>query len=574
MVDHPYKELFYQPSVNKQWIITGTGLNITNSDIDWDDGLTIEEALCSHERLMFGSCEASSISFTVRGFTESLVGQYINVSLVLNGDVENIMPIGSYRITKDTPSADRRYRKIEAHDALYFINNDDCTYWYDHLTFPMTVKAFRDSFFNHFQTPIIQETITLQNDDILINKTINSDYGSISGNTIITAICEMNGCFGHMGRDGKFHYVFLREIIPGLYPANDLYPADDLYPAEESVDEAIAFNRYRQVNYEDYECQHIDKVTVINDEGAIIATVGNGVNNYYMNNPLLYDKTAAQATSIINRIFNLLYLPLYWPCVVDAIGNLCLEVGDSIRINGTMTNFYTYILQRTMKGLQRLEDTYISEGEEIRSERINSVSSELMENRALSASAQDSADRADAAATRAEETATTAANRAESAQSAAESAASSASASASSAQQAVSTAQAAASQASTAASNASAAATRAETAANTANTAANGANNARDNANGAAGSATSAAGSATSAAGSATSAAGSANSAANRANAAADAAQNMMDAFATQIDTGNLRLGSIGGLQIYGVKGQYYSPAVLRSINGYTVISF
>lgn len=574
MVDHPYKELFYQPSVNKQWIITGTGINITNSDIDWDDGLTIEEALCSRERLMFGSCEASSISFTVRGFTESLVGQYINVSLVLNGDVENIMPIGSYRITKDTPSADRKYRKIEAHDALYFINNDDCTYWYDHLTFPMTVKAFRDSFFNHFQTPIIQETITLQNDDILINKTINSDYGSISGNTIITAICEMNGCFGHMGRDGKFHYVFLREIIPGLYPANDLYPADDLYPAEESVNEAIPFNRYRQVNYEDYECQHIDKVTVINDEGAIIATVGNGINNYYMNNPLLYDKTEAQASTIINRIFNLLYLPLYWPCVVDAIGNLCLEVGDSIRINGTMTNFYTYILQRTMKGLQRLEDTYISEGEEIRSERINSVSSELMENRALSASAQDSADRADAAATRAEETATTAANRAESAQSAAESAASSASASASSAQQAVTRAETAATRAETAATNADTQATNAYNNGTYAYNQGAYANGQGAYANEQGAYANEQGGYANTQGGYANQQGTYAKNQGDYANQQATAAQNMMNSFATQIDTGNLRLGSIGGLQIHGVKGNYYSPAILRSINGYTVISF
>lgn len=482
MVDHPYKELFYQPSINKQWIITGTGINITNSDIDWDDGLVIEEALCSHERLMFGSCEASSISFTVRGFTESLVGQYINVSLVLNGDVENIMPIGSYRITKDTPSADRKYRKIEAHDALYFINNDDCTYWYDHLTFPMTVKAFRDSFFNHFQTPIIQETITLQNDDILINKTINSDYGSISGNTIITAICEMNGCFGHMGRDGKFHYVFLREIIPGLYPANDLYPADDLYPAEESVNEAIPFNRYRQVNYEDYECQHIDKVTVINDEGAIIATVGNGVNNYYMNNPLLYDKTEAQASTIINRIFNLLYLPLYWPCVVDAIGNLCLEVGDSIRINGTMTNFYTYILQRTMKGLQRLEDTYISEGEEIRNERINSVSSELMENRALSASAQNSADSAQNSADRADAAAASAQSTADSAVDTAQAAARQAQSAAEQAQSAANQAQSAATTAGNASRTAQAAAQQATNAVNTANSASDTAGNAANTA--------------------------------------------------------------------------------------------
>lgn len=483
MIDHPYKELFYQPSVNKQWLITGAGINITNSDIDDDDGITIEESLCSQERLMFGSCEASNISFTVHGVNESLKGRDITVSLILNGDVEHILPIGTYRIEKDTPTADRKFRKITAHDMMYYINNDDVTYWYDHLTFPITVKNLRDSFFNHFRTQIIQETVTLPNDDILINKTINSDYGAISGNTIISAICEMNGCFGHMGRDGLFHYVFLKEIIQGLYPANDLYPADDLYPVDDVVDGKILMSSYRSIDYEDYECQRINQVTVINDEGGVLAVIGSGDNNYYMNNPLLYDKTQAQIITIVNRILNFIFIPYYWACEIEAVGNLCMEVGDSLRINTRERLFYTYILQRTLTGSMSLSDTYIAEGEEYRTERINSVSAELMEGRALASDAQNSADRAEQSADRAETTSASALSQAQSAAQTAQSAAQTAQSASQTAQSAAQQAQSAASTASSASQTAQSAAQQATNAVNTANSANTTAGNASNTAN-------------------------------------------------------------------------------------------
>ena len=483
MIDHPYKELFYQPSIDKQWLITGDGINFTNSDIE-SNSITLTESLCSQERLMFGSCESSMFEFTVHGVNQSLKGKTITVTLILNGDIEHAFPVGTYKIYRDTPSADRKLRKVAACDALYFINNDDVTYWYDHLTFPISIKNFRDSFFNHFETSIEQEIVTLPNDNVMIKKTIDVNINtSISGNTIISAICELNGCFGHIGRDGKFHYVYLNEIIEGLYPAEDLYPADDLYPKEDAVGQIINMGMYRQIDYEDYECYAIDNVMVVNDEGKLLATIGTGDNTYVFDNVLIYDKNATQITSIINNIFNHLRVPKYWPCEIECIGNLCLEVGDSLRLNTSSRLFYTYILQRTLTGTQSLKDDFIAEGEEIRTERLNSVSAELTESRALAGDAKQSANQASSAASSASSAASsaqTSANQASqaasNAQGTADSALSQAQAAANQASSAASQAQSAAQQASSAASQASSAATTAQQAANTATSAYNSVN--------------------------------------------------------------------------------------------------
>ena len=67
---------------------------------------------------------------------------------------------------------------------------------------------------------------------MVVEKTIESD--EISGKYIINAICEINGCFGHVNRNNKFQYLEIVLNQFGLYPRNDIYPADDLYPVEPS----------------------------------------------------------------------------------------------------------------------------------------------------------------------------------------------------------------------------------------------------------------------------------------------------------------------------------------------------
>ena len=100
----------------------------------------------------------------------------------------------------------------------------------------------------------------------------------LSGAAVIQAICEINGCFGHIGRDGKFHYIYLEQDIQGLYPSNELFPdhAPDylfqskthhLYP-QNPKSTNIGKSFYITANYEGYHVKGIDKLQIRKEENA------------------------------------------------------------------------------------------------------------------------------------------------------------------------------------------------------------------------------------------------------------------------------------------------------------------
>lgn len=70
----------------------------------------------------------------------------------------------------------------------------------------------------------------------------------LSGQTVMEAICSINGCFGHINHDGKFEYVFLKEIISGLYPHKGLYPQKGLYPRKGSEKKRLLVENTNQLN--------------------------------------------------------------------------------------------------------------------------------------------------------------------------------------------------------------------------------------------------------------------------------------------------------------------------------------
>lgn len=432
MVDFVNSELFYQDSIDKQWIIYfDENGEITNSDIDIISGdIVLDESLCSSDILTFGQCESSSLQFNVRNMNGTLKDKKLSVFLVLNGDTQNPLRIGTFKVDSDKPSANRKVRSIIAYDDLYYINELDMTSWYNSLTFPMTLKQFRDAFFTHIN--LEQETVGLVNDSFTVKKAeVN---GSLSGNYILTKICELNGCFGHIDRNGVFKYVFLNEIIEGLYPANDLYPSDDLYPREDSVGIVLTRDRYRTIEYEDYSVKKIDKLAIANDE--VVSITGEGDNVYYIDtNILTYGHTKNELDAAGALLYPIISKVQYWPCSVTAIGNLTVEVGDSVRISTEEKLFYTYIFRRTMRGSQTLVDDYESVGPEYRSEDMNSLMQKINEVEELAksaknsaASAQESADNAAAAASTAQSSANTAQSAANTAQAAANTAQAAASA--------------------------------------------------------------------------------------------------------------------------------------------------
>lgn len=372
MIGGKNKELYYESSIDKQLNIEviGTKHAIDNSMRE-QDTFTLTETLNDGTELKFGSCLPNQISFTGREVPIATKGMKLRVTETLEGNEDDPFEYGTYTVQSDTPTADRTKRQIVAYDAMYDIINADVKSWYDGLSFPMTLKAFRDSFFEHLG--IEQKETNLVNDSMTISKTLvttQSDDSSvtaeatISGKTIIEAICEINGTFGNIGRDGRFEYVILKAITSALYPAEDLYPREDLFPSDANTESMTG--HYITFDYEAFQSQAITQLEIRADDSTAGAIVGTAGNNYTISgNFLISDKTGAEMKQIANNLLPVIAQAAYTPIKSsECVGNPCLELGDPIRFNTSREIVESYILQRTLTGVQSKRDSIVSTGAE------------------------------------------------------------------------------------------------------------------------------------------------------------------------------------------------------------------
>lgn len=408
MIDYTYKNLFMDDSVSKQLIIEYDSTVITNEDL-FDQTMTLEESLCSEQELRFGSCEASVLKFKVANIVAPMKDKWITVKMVLEGHTDEPFMIGKYKVAEDKVTSDRLWRDITAYDSMHDIINADMAAWYN-TVFPqtdttMTMAQFRTSFVSHFGLEQVVPEGGLINDSMIITKTIaitateeeDTEYGrvsvvgkALSGLDVIRAICEINGCFGHIGRDGKFHYIYLQQDIMGLYPANFLFPdrvpdewnylpqakTGHLYP-QDPKGAAINKNYYiPPPKCDDYMVRTIEKVQIREEEndigGMYPAGEMDNPNTYIIeDNFLVYGKGTTELNRIAQNIYGKIKDIIYRPFDVDCKGNLCFEVGDAVRIPTKYYIIESYILQRTVKGIQALMDNYSSTGVEKYSEQVN-----------------------------------------------------------------------------------------------------------------------------------------------------------------------------------------------------------
>lgn len=377
MIDFEMKDLFFKSSVEKQWIIEAvdTGARITNEELE-QQSIELTESLCSEERLRFGSCEASALKFKVHNVVFPLKNQKIKVTIQLNKNQSIPFLLGEYRVYSDKPTADKRYREIVAYDSMYDILGVDVAEWYNGLTFPKTLKDFRDSFLGYLG--IEQEKTELPNDKMIVTKTI--EPSELSGKTVITSVCEINGCFGHIGRDGKFRYVFLGELIEGVYPSTELFPSNDLFPSEPQNSIKIPKQYYQNATYEDFKTEKINKLQINTEENDIGYIHGDGDNCYIVQDNLLcYGMKKNDLEKVAKNMYEVIKKVSYRPSKIETIGNPCLEVGDGIRLQTKYKIIYTYILQRTIKGIQTLKDAYEANGEERQNANVNSVRDSIIQ---------------------------------------------------------------------------------------------------------------------------------------------------------------------------------------------------
>lgn len=410
MIEYADEALFLQDGVGKQLEIAYSGGVITNNELASED-FVLTEKLTSNGSFVLGECNAGVIEFSVGYGTEPLEGEELTVTITPSGGEP--FQIGIYTVVSDKPTADRRWRKITAYDAMYRIINADVTAWYETI-FPdaetaHTIKEIRDSFFAYMG--ITQKATTLPNDSVSIKKQM--DFKQLTGKTVVNAICEINGCFGRIDRAGTFVYTFLKAPSNPFYPSYTLFPADDLYPKRSGGSTEIGWQRrykyplprllypqnglfpgevlypiayetikvdgtYISAKYEDYFVLQNTGVQIRTDQNDIGITVGSGQTYVIQANFLAYGLDAPTLTGIANNILSQINEVYFCPSDIVGQGNPCLEIGDGVVLKTKFATIETIILQRKLKGIQSLIDTYTSKGAKETKKNLNSTQSQII----------------------------------------------------------------------------------------------------------------------------------------------------------------------------------------------------
>lgn len=339
--------------------IPAANITLTNEDII-ADSLELKEAIETSGNLSFQGCISSSLKIdTFNLVDDTLVGMAIECDIT--ADETTTIPLFRGYISEVTNATHEEYTTtIRAYDALYKINNKDVTSWYNSLSFPISMQNFRNSFFSY--VGVSQVADYLPNDGMSIQKTIEDKV--IMGEKIIKAICQINGRYGRISRLGNFEYVHLVEGTEALYPREDLYPADDLYPAAENALDNVAKAYYREISFENYRVASITKVQLVIKDGSIGATSGSGTNVFTVqNNPLIWGLSASSLRSIATNLYNTVQGLWYVPSEIKCVGLPYLECGDFVMMSARRSIVRAYVLERTLKGIQILEDSYAADGD-------------------------------------------------------------------------------------------------------------------------------------------------------------------------------------------------------------------
>lgn len=375
MLDILNKDDYRADSVHKNLVIElDDGTLIDNVNIK-SESMKLNEILMDGEQLKFGRCNSSQFIITLADVVANIKGKVIKPRIEIG---DNALPLGVFTVKEVPRLSQTPYKQITALDNMHKIDRD-VTEWYNSLSFPMTQKAFRDSFFEYIGLEQVETTLLF--DDLILNNPF-ADVGQINGRTVAEGLCELNATFGHCDREGKFNYVSLK--YDNLYPSDNIYPDNNIYPSilkyPSDPNEIIENldNLYIKCSYDGYETQFIDRILVIDDDGQQLANNDFGTNTYVINNNyLLYGRNRDEIISILNAFMGVVGTQSYRPCEISCKGLPYIELGDRVLVNVDEDEILTYVFNRTLTGIQALKDTYSADGQEYLVNDLNSVQTKI-----------------------------------------------------------------------------------------------------------------------------------------------------------------------------------------------------
>lgn len=380
---------------------TGLDLQIAPQDIH-SESMNLVEAIFNKDSIEFVGCIASKFSIKVNGLKEDVKGKELIVDIYTDDTADEPVRLFKGIVDSAMKTSNKQVKEIVAYDELYTKGNTEVSAWYKSQEFPETIKEFRDSLFAFLD--IEQVEIELPNDEIVIDR--QYDPNTLQALSVIKAICQINGAYGIMNREGKFEYRIMGDIYDdGMYPGIDLFPGPDTFPGAGSANaaaiandddiEEIAFSFYKTVQYEEFVVKPVDKVTIRQSEDDVGTTYGSGMNNYIIQgNMFTYGLSKGVLQTVAENVFNSVQGFSYYPYTADNNGLPFVECGLNVVTYMMVDYEATYsedntsgdiiyeekqfpVLQRNLSGIQALRDKYSAGGEEYQSEFITDLQTQI-----------------------------------------------------------------------------------------------------------------------------------------------------------------------------------------------------
>ena len=358
-VSDAFKEAWLNGNQKEILLNFSDGSTLTNDDVV-SESFSLVQSVCEEEQITFGLTSSAQVSVQIYNTGKQYKGLTMSVTLIAG---EYPMQIGVFKIDDDVRSDDRSYRTLTGYDTLKDVLNNDYSAWHNALS-SMTLKQYRDAFFNHIG--ITQETTQLLDDSLRINI---KNVQSLSGAEIIRFICEPNACFGFINNLGNFQYT---EPI-GLgkhYPADDLYPANDLYPGDgidvemTTQDDELA-PIMGGVVCSDYSTHKITQVRFNYSENTPEVTYGVPGNRYELtSNVLMYGQSENALLGVLQNFMNNVEGFFYTPGRLSGRARVWAQLGDIVGAAIKDMSVAFPILRRSMKGITALYDEYEARGRE------------------------------------------------------------------------------------------------------------------------------------------------------------------------------------------------------------------
>lgn len=329
-------------------------IELDNSLIEYET-MELTEMLCDSDSIEFVGCISSKFIIQLRSLVEDVKGQYMEVYVKIG--VTDEIPLFKGYVDSIELTGTKRQKKITAYDILHTWQQTDIADWYKELDYPIVLGDFRDSLFEELGVEQVETTLPL--DDFSIGRMY--DPTKLCALDIIKSLCQVNGVFGRINRDGKFEYVV---------PAGG---------GSESVGV-----KYKEAKYQEFTVKPVNKLTVKYRD--VEGVYGSGDNNYIIqNNIFLKGFDEATLTSVATAVYPNVAGFVYRPFSADINGLPYLECIDSVTMD--VEDIETYdkhtltfrVLKRTIKGVQSLRDEIEAEGDEKQKEFVSDINVQMEE---------------------------------------------------------------------------------------------------------------------------------------------------------------------------------------------------